>query len=114
MKYLRDVTEMTMLCEQGDLIPNAGVCALYEGEQIAVFYTPARDKTVHAIANWDPVGKANVLSRGIVGTLDDKLVVASPLYKDHFDLMTGECLENEAVFVKTYDVALVDGKVVIN
>jgi len=111
---LRDVTKMTMLCEKTDLIPNAGVCALLNGEQIAVFYMPDQTPSIYAINNWDPCGKANVLSRGIVGDIGGRLVVASPLYKEHFDLVSGECLEDETASVKTYKVTLVDDKVVIN
>jgi nitrite reductase (NADH) small subunit len=47
-----------------------------------------------------------VLSRGIVGDLSGRLVVASPLYKQHFDLQTGACLEEEGVQVEVYSVRL--------
>jgi nitrite reductase (NADH) small subunit len=36
-------------------------------------------------------------------------VVASPLYKHHFSLRTGRCLEDESVGVKVYPV-LLDGE----
>lgn len=110
---LRDVTEMTVLCEKSDLIANAGVCALYNDEQIALFYIPDHSPSVFAVSNHDPIGKANVLSRGIVGDLQTKLVVASPLYKQHFELATGLCLEDKTVNIKTYAVSLIDDKVVI-
>jgi len=104
---------MTVLCAKSDLIPNAGVCSLYGDEQLAIFYTPDREPEVRAIQNWDPIGKANVLSRGIVGNIKGQLVVASPLYKQHFNLDSGACLEDEQASVKTYSVSLVDGNVVI-
>jgi nitrite reductase (NADH) small subunit len=110
---LRDVTDMTILCAESDLMPNAGVCSLYDEEQIAVFYLPNRNPQLYAIQNWDPIGKANVLSRGIVGELNSQLVVSSPLYKQHFNLQSGTCLEDENASVKTYPVSLVDGNVVI-
>ena len=66
-----------------------------------------------AISNWDPVGKANVLSRGIVGDLDGKIVVASPLYKQHFDLSSGECMEDNEASVKIYPVSLEDNKIIL-
>ena len=103
---LKDVTNMHPLCSLSDLIPNAGVCAQFDGEQVALFYLPEQEPAVFALNNYDPFSKANVLSRGIVGDLDGHLVVASPIYKQHFDLTTGQSLEDEAVGVKSYDVHL--------
>jgi len=48
---------------------------------------------VFAIGNYDPASDANVLSRGIVGDIGGEIVVASPIYKQHFSLITGRCLE---------------------
>lgn len=103
------------ICHVSDLIPNSGVCALltesgYENndEQIAIFYLPSTPEKVFAVSNWDPIGEANVLSRGIIGNIDDELVVASPLYKQHFNLRTGQCIEDE-VIIKTYPISL-DGE----
>ena len=52
-----------------------------------------------------------MLSRGIVGDLKGELVVASPLYKQHFSLITGRCIEDVALSVPTYLTRLVDGQV---
>lgn len=89
-----DVTWRTV-CTLDDLVVNSGVCALLDGQQIALFYVPSSEEKVFAIGNYDPIGKAYVLSRGIVGSLQDELVVASPLYKQHFSLRDGHCLEDE-------------------
>ena len=105
---------MTALCSKDDLIANAGVCALHNDEQIALFYLPEKTPPLYALNNWDPLGKASVLSRGIVGDLQGRMVVASPLYKQHFDLTTGQCLEEPEISVKTYGVSLVDGFVRID
>lgn len=102
-----------IICDKTDLIENSGVCALVDGEQVAIFYLPATEKKVYAISNWDPIGKANVLSRGIVGDLKAQLVVASPLYKQHFNLETGVCLEDSSANVKVWPVKLRNDKVVI-
>ncbi|HAZ80612.1 MAG TPA: nitrite reductase (NAD(P)H) small subunit, partial [Porticoccaceae bacterium] len=83
------MSQVLKICEQTDLVANSGVCAIVEGQQIALFYLPKEIPTVYAIGNWDPIGKANVLSRGMVGDINQRLVVASPLYKQHFDLQTG-------------------------
>ena len=100
------------LCSTSDLIANSGVCALVGGQQVAVFYLPKEQPSVYAIGNWDPIGKANVMSRGIVGDIGGKLVVASPLYKQHFVLENGQCLEDESASVPTYSVSL-DGEQVM-
>lgn len=103
---------MTQVCALTDIAPNTGVCALFEGEQVALFRIGDTEQ-VFAISNYDPIGKANVLSRGITGTLGERIVVASPLYKQHFDLQTGECLEDAEQSVKTYSVTLDNGQIVL-
>ena len=100
------MNQLTTLCQQKDLVANSGVCAIVEGQQIALFYLPNEMPQVYAIGNWDPIGKANVLSRGMIGDINERLVVASPLYKQHFDLLTGECLEDSEVSVPVYHVEL--------
>jgi nitrite reductase (NADH) small subunit len=95
-----------MICSKSDLVKNSGVCALINDEQIALFYLPHTDKKIFAISNWDPVGKANVLSRGILGDINGTMVVASPLYKQHFDLESGVCIEDTTIKLKTYPVTL--------
>jgi nitrite reductase (NADH) small subunit len=82
-------------CKLSDLVEQSGVCALINGQQVAIFYLPAETPSVYAIDNRDPVGNANVLYRGIVGDIGGELVVASPLYKEHYSLRTGKCLEKD-------------------
>jgi len=101
------------VCRTNDLIANSGVCAFLRGQQIAIFYLPAETPQVYAIGNFDPIGKANVLSRGIVGDVKGNLVVASPLYKQHFDLVTGKCVEDASVSVPVYSVAIEGDHVLI-
>lgn len=107
------MSNSVILCQQADLIPNSGICVQVQGEQIALFYLPQENPQVYAIGNWDPIGKANVLSRGIVGDLNTRLVVASPLYKQHFDLVNGECLEDADFCVPIYAVAIVADQVLL-
>ncbi|MBQ4832548.1 nitrite reductase small subunit NirD [Pseudoalteromonas sp. MMG010] len=97
-----------------DLVKNSGVCALVNEQQIAVFFIPDTPNEVYAIGNYDPIGKANVLSRGIVGSQGEKLVVASPLYKQHFCLDTGECLQDTAMSVPSYSTKIEQGCVFIH
>ena len=102
------------VCSESDLVVGSGVCALLENgdgsEQIALF-RETRDGPVYAISNYDPIGGAYVLSRGIIGTLGNRLVVASPLYKQHFCLESGQCLEDADVSVKAWPVRVANGKV---
>lgn len=96
-----------------DLVPNSGVCALVNNEQIALFYLPDEPLVVFAIDNYDPIGEANVLSRGILGSMQDTLVVASPLYKHHYCLTTGQCLEQSDVSVCTYPIKIENDRVLV-
>jgi nitrite reductase (NADH) small subunit len=101
------------VCKQQDLVAGSGVCALVAGEQVALFYLPDEEVQVYALHNRDPIGGANVMSRGIVGDIGGRLVVASPLYKQHFDLGSGECLEEQEVKLETYSVRLEGNDVLI-
>lgn len=93
------------VCSESDLIVGSGICALVGDEQVALFLD-AVDSGLYAVSNYDPFGEANVLSRGIIGSMGDKVVVASPLYKQHFCLASGQCLEEEDVKIKTYPVRI--------
>lgn len=102
------------VCKVADLQPDSGVCALLDGEQVAIFYIHEPDAKVYAIGNYDPFGKANVLSRGLCGDINGQPVVASPLYKQHFNLQTGVCLEDETVKIPIYLIRIENGSVQIN
>ncbi|MBR8009680.1 nitrite reductase small subunit NirD [Burkholderia vietnamiensis] len=100
----------TRVCPLDDIVPNTGVCALVNGEQVAVFHVAhAEAGGVFAIDNVDPVSQAAVMSRGLIGSLGERIVVASPLYKQHFDLRTGECLEALDKSVSAYPSRVEDG-----
>ncbi|WP_036536701.1 nitrite reductase small subunit NirD [Oceanobacter kriegii] len=101
---------MTNVCALTDIAPDTGVCALHEGEQVALFRI-GNTEQVFAVSNYDPFGKANVMSRGLIGTKGDRYMVASPLYKQHYDLATGECFEDENIKLKTWTVQVKDGRV---
>jgi nitrite reductase (NADH) small subunit len=92
-----------------DLYPERGVAALVDGEQVALFRT--YDDRVYAIGNLDPFSGAYVLARGIVGSRGEAPTVASPMYKQAFDLRTGQCLDDPVASVPAYPVRLRDGLV---
>ena len=102
------------VCSESDLIGNIGVCAKINDKQIAIFRLDTNgSKKFYAIDNNDPFSGSNVLSRGLVGDLKGLDVVASPIYKQHFDLATGNCLEDEAVSLTVYPVRSKEGKIEI-
>lgn len=76
----------------GRLVPGRGVAALVAGRPVAVFLLYAGE--LAAIDNVDPCSGANVLSRGLVGDVEGRPTVASPIYKQRFDLRAGDCLDD--------------------
>lgn len=104
-------TRWDAVCTVDDLVPESGIAVWTEDGPVAVFYLPHRLPALFAISHHDPISGANVLARGITGDLKGELVVASPLYKQHFSLRTGRCLEDESVQVKRYPVLLDGGRV---
>jgi nitrite reductase (NADH) small subunit len=101
------------VCAFDELIPDRGVCALVGSEQVAVFRVSPGDD-LYAVSNHDPFSHANVLSRGIVGSRGDAPKVASPMYKQSFDLRTGQCLDDPAVTVPVYAARVLDGRVQVS
>jgi nitrite reductase (NADH) small subunit len=102
------MSEWVDVCAESDLNAGTGVCALVGKEQVAIFKV-RKDNSIYAVSNYDPIGKANVLSRGITGSIGDDIVVASPLYKQHFCLSTGVCLEDENQKIKTFTARVDQG-----
>jgi nitrite reductase (NADH) small subunit len=41
------------------------------------------------------------------------LTVASPLYKQHYSLTTGECLEDETISITTYQTKIENERVLV-
>lgn len=104
------MSEFIKVCNLKDIDPDTGVCALVNGKQVAVF-RPAASDSLYALGNFDPIGKANVLSRGLIADVKGYLTVASPLYKQHYVLESGKCLEDETVSVPTYTVKVENAQV---
>jgi nitrite reductase (NADH) small subunit len=106
-----DQSHWVPVCALAEILPDTGVCAELGSLQVAVFRV---EDGVYAIDNFDPASGASVLSRGIVGDLGGELVVASPIYKQHFSLTTGRCLEEPEHSVKVFAARVVDGTVWID
>jgi len=98
----------TDVCGLDDILPDTGVCALLGRKQVAIFRL---GEALFALSNFDPFSKAFVLSRGILGDRAGVPKVASPVYKQSFDLRTGRCLDDPAVAVRSYPVRVRQGRV---
>ena len=99
----------TDVCAVDDLIVERGAAVLVGGRQVALFRLA--DDSLWALSNYDPFSRAYVISRGIVGSAGGRAKVASPMYKQSFDLATGECLDDPSVSLATYAVRVVVGRV---
>ncbi|MCW4148785.1 nitrite reductase small subunit NirD [Halomonas sp. 18H] len=96
------------VCTRADLVAFSGVAAWLKtpdgAAQVAIFYLPDQGNELFALDHHDPFSNANVIARGIVGDLEGAAVVASPIYKQHFRLEDGQCLEDEDVKLRTWKV----------
>jgi nitrite reductase (NADH) small subunit len=97
------------VCRLDRLTPDRGVAALVEGTAVAVFLLSGGE--LHAVDDVDPISGASVLSRGLVGDAGGVPTVASPLFKQRYDLRTGRCLDDQAVAVRVHEVRCVAGMV---
>ncbi|MFW5472005.1 nitrite reductase small subunit NirD [Knoellia sp. CPCC 206450] len=94
-------TTWVAVCRLDDLAPERGAAAIVAGVQVALFRTV--DDTVYAVQQLDPYSGAHVMSRGIVGTRGEASTVASPMFKQVFDLRSGECLDSVGRDLRTLD-----------
>lgn len=106
-------TDWHDICAVNDIPQNAGVAAIINEQQIALF-SIGKEPQVFAIGNYDPFSDANVLSRGIIGSIGDALVVASPIYKQHFDIATGQCIEDDSVSVTSFATRIDNDRVFVS
>ena len=96
------------ICELEELLPDSGVAALVDEKQIAIFRV---GEQIYALDNFDPNSDANVLARGLIGDINGEPVVASPVYKHHFSLITGRCVEDPEQSVHAYPARWSEGRV---
>lgn len=94
------------VCELAELLPQSGAAALIQGRQIAIFRL---NDQVYALDNFDPNCGANVLARGLIGDCGGEPVVASPVYKHHFSLASGRCIEDAGQSVEVFPARVRDG-----
>ena len=98
------------VCNLDDITPNTGVGALVEGQSVALFRV-GHEKRIYALSNKDPFSQANVMCRGIIGDIQGERVIASPIYKQHFSLATGRCLEDKDQKLLVFPTKIENGRV---
>jgi nitrite reductase (NADH) small subunit len=113
----------TGVCTRRQLIPERGVAVLVGDVQVALFRIvgTAEDGSatdfVYAVGHKDPACDANVMARGIVGSITtadgQRDTVASPMYKDVYDLVTGECLTRPEFRLPVYRTWVAGGVVYV-
>ncbi|MHA7304926.1 nitrite reductase small subunit NirD [Arthrobacter sp. TMN-49] len=101
--------EWVPVCRLSDLADSWGEAALVKGRQLALFRVGRAD--VFAVSQADPRTRAHVMSRGMVGSRGRTHTIASPLHKEVYSLVTGECLGRPELHLGTYPVRVVDGAV---
>jgi len=106
------VSTWISVCRVGSLPVDRGAAALVGDRQVALFRLASGE--VYAVGHRDPFSDANVMARGLVGTRGDVPTVASPVYKQVFDLRTGRCLDDESVALGSWPVRIVDGIVEVD
>ena len=108
---MTELLTLTDVCAVAELEPLWGEAALVDGHQVALFLLP--DGTIYAVSNQDPATGSFVMSRGIVGSRGAHPTIASPLHKEVYDLVSGECLSVPGLSLPTFDVSVVDGRVLV-
>jgi len=112
--------EWVAVCTKRQLIPERGVAVLVRDQQVALFLITGEDGSefVYAVGHRDPFSDANVIARGIVGSVgqgeDQRDTVASPMYKHVFVLATGECITDPAERLPVYRTWIAGGVVYVH
>ena len=107
-----EASEWVDVCSLDDIVVGTGVAALVQGHQVAIFRP--QPEQLFALSNFDPFSRAFVMSRGIVGDKQGVLKVASPIYKQNFELATGQCLDEPKVRLPSYPVSIERGRVLVS
>jgi len=113
-------SEWVGVCTKGQLFPERGVAVLVKDQQVALFRVRSADGSdfVYAVGHRDPFADANVIARGIVGSVgvgdEQRDTVASPMYKHVFDLATGECLTDPSERLPVFRTWIAGGVVYVH
>lgn len=99
------------VCNTANILPNCGAAVLVLGLQIAIFRV---NSDFYAISDYDPFSGAYVLARGIIGDRGGVIKVSSPIYKQSFSLLTGECLDDPSVKLPTYPIRVIENDIYLS
>lgn len=103
--------KLVKICALDDLEENWGEAALIDGHQYAVFRH--HDGKVFVTDHADPNSGSLVIARGILGEKNGVPTVASPLYKEEYNLETGECVNGADYTLPVYKTEIKDGDVYV-
>jgi nitrite reductase (NADH) small subunit len=103
------------VCAVEDITPDTGVAVLIGDVQIAVVRVgEGEDQRIFAVGNYDPFSRAFVIARGIVGDRGGIPKIASPIFKQSFDLRNGQCLDDPNVRLPSYPTRVREGRIAIH
>lgn len=99
------------VCLREDLVAQSGVVVLIQPasgvpQSVALFWLPGQQPALYALAHRDPLSGVEVLAHGLLCESSGVWSVASPLYKHHYRLEDGGCLEQQDVRLQTWPVKL--------
>lgn len=108
------------ICDVDDLVPDRGVAALLDrpaqpAQMVALFRlaSVSHEHPVEwfAVDHIDPISRAPVMARGLVGSEGSVPIVSSPIDKRRYDLRTGLAMDGESPPLRCWPVRVVDGRV---
>lgn len=97
-----DLLRWTAVCTTDRLVADRPVCALLDGCPVGVVRTSFGE--LFAFSSIDPFSSANVLWRGIVGSIGGAPTISSPMYKQRFLLESGVCLDDPSKTIAVFGV----------
>jgi nitrite reductase (NADH) small subunit len=103
-------TRWVDICALDAIAPGSGEHALVGRLQLAVLRDVSGEQ-VYAIDDFDPFSKSYALSRGAVVERDGEPQVESPVFKQSYSLLSGECIEAPSVRLGVYPARVRDGRV---
>ncbi len=101
--------EWTRVCSSDRLVPDRPVCALVGEVPVGIVRTSFGE--LFAFVSIDPFSSANVLWRGVVGSIDGRPTISSPMFKQRFLLGTGECLDDASRSIEVMAIREYDGEI---
>lgn len=109
---LEDVKVWFKAGSTNDFPADGGGCIKYKGKQIAIINFTHRNEW-YACQNLCPHKMEMVLSRGMIGSMNDIPKIACPLHKKTFSLVDGSNLSGDDLKIATYPVKIVTDEVFV-